>query len=119
MDTLMDLFSKVFFETTNPNTSYNRLLSFDILISIIFHTLAYIIIICVISNVFNIKTNKKIYIKASIFLIIVMILGYIGRLSRVKSIYNYLSEVGYNNKESTLISMKLLQNDYFKFYFLA
>ncbi len=119
MDTLMDLFSKVFFETTNPNTSYNRLLSLDVLVSIIFHTIAYILIIYIISIIFNMKTNKNTYIKVSVFLIIVMILGYIGRLCRVKSIYNYYNQVGYNDKESTVMSMKLLHNDYFKFYFLA
>ena len=32
------IFTNVFFETTNPNTSYNRLLNIDVLLSIIFHT---------------------------------------------------------------------------------
>ena len=115
----IDLFTKVFFDTTNPTTSYNRLFSIDILLSIIFHTLSYVFIIYIISIIFNIKIDTNIYNKVTIFLIIIMTLGYFGRLCRVKSIYNYLINNGYNEKNSITISMELLHKDYFKFYFLG
>lgn len=115
----IDLFTKVFFDTTNPTTSYNRLFSIDILLSIVFHTLSYVLIFYIISNIFNIKNDTNLYNKLTIFLIIIMTLGYFGRLCRVKSIYNYLINNGYNEKDSITISMELLHKDYFKFYFLG
>ena len=48
-----------------------------------------------------------------------MILGYFGRLCRVKCIYNYLINNGYNKNDAVKNSMELLHKDYFKFYFLA
>lgn len=116
---LIDLFTKLFFETTNPKTSYYRLISLDVVLSIIIHIIAYIAIIYLLSFIFEFKINRNVYIKILSFLIIIMILGYFGRLTRVKSIYNYLIKKNVNEKESISISMDLLHKDYFKFYFLG
>ena len=59
------------------------------------------------------------YFKIISSLIIIMILGYFGRLARVKSIYNYLINKGNKEEKSISISMGLLHKDYFKFYFLG
>lgn len=119
MSLFIEMFTKTFFDTTNPTTSYNRLFSIDILLSIIFHTLAYVLIIYIISKIFNINISSNVYNKVTIFLIITMILGYFGRLCRVKCIYNYLINNGYNKNDAVKNSMELLHKDYFKFYFLA
>ena len=116
---LIDLLTKLFFETTYPKTSYYRLLSFDVILSIIIHILAYVIIIYFLSFIFEFKINRNTYFKITLFLIIIMILGYFGRLARVKSIYNYLINKGNKEEESIAISMDLLHKDYFKFYFLG
>ena len=116
---IIDLFTKLFFETTYPKTSYYRLLSVDVLLSIIIHILAYVAIIYLLSFIFEFKINKNIFFKITSFLLIIMILGYFGRLAGVKSIYKYLINKGKNEEESISISMNLLHKDYFKFYFLG
>jgi hypothetical protein len=112
------IFTNVFFETTNPNTSYNRLLNIDVLLSIIFHTLSYLLVIYIFSFLFNVKINKDTYIKLALFFIIVMTLGYVARLYRVKSNYNYLKSI-YGNKEALNITNTLTYNGYYTYYFLG
>jgi hypothetical protein len=119
MGELCDLFTNVYFETINPKTNYNRLLSIDVLSSIIFHVIFYILIIFSISYLFNFKIDKKTYIKITIFLLIIMVLGYFGRLSRVKSIYNYFINKGFSEKDSLTSSVNILHNGYFTYYFLG
>lgn len=119
MGELCDLITNVYFETTNPKSSYNRIVSIDVLISIIFHVIFYVLIIFFISYLFNIKIPNKTYMKIVIFLLVIMILGYFGRLSRVKSIYNYFISKGHNEKESVELSMNILNTGYFTFYFLG
>ena len=119
MKAICDLFTNVYFETINPKSSYNRIISIDVFSSILFHVVSYILIMYTVSYLFNIKINKKTYIKVVIFLLIVMILGYFGRLLRVKSIYNYFITKGHNEKESIELAMSKLHNGYFCFYFLG
>ena len=112
------IFTDVFFETTNPITSYNRLVNIDVMLSIIFHTVSYLFIVYIFSFLFNLKLNKQVYFKLTMFLIIVMILGYIGRLYRVKSNYNYLKSI-YGHKEALDITNTLTYNGYYTYYFLG
>jgi hypothetical protein len=112
------IFTDVFFETTNPHTPYTRLAKYDVLVSIIFHTVSYLLIIYIFSFLFNLKVNKQTYFKLTIFLIIVMILGYIGRLYRVKSNYNYLKSK-YGSQEALYITNQLTYNGYYTYYFLG
>lgn len=119
MGSLCDMFTKLFFETTNPKTNYLRLFSLDVVLSIVLHITFYLAIICGLFCLFNMKLNKGFYYKATFSLTIIMILGYLGRLSRVKSIYKYLVNNGYNEKESINKSMELLHKGYFTYYFLG
>ena len=112
------LFTDVFFETTNPNSSYNRLVKMDVLLSIIFHTFSYLLIVYIFSFLFGLKLNKHTYLKLFIFLIIVMILGYIGRLYRAKSNYNYLKSI-YGPQQALEITNNLSYNGYYTYYFLG
>ena len=101
------MFTKIYKETTDPNVGYSRLLSFDVILSIILHTIAYILIICVIAYIFNIKLKKKIYHRIVIFLIVVMTIGYPFRLMRVKSLVK------------NGLSPNIINNGYFTWYFIG
>jgi hypothetical protein len=52
-------------------------------------------------------------------LIVIMVLGYIGRLARVKSMYNVLLETYGDEDESHEMATKQLRNAYFTWYFLS
>lgn len=115
----MTCFQKLFLETTNPNTNFDRLLQKDVFLSIIIHTISYIFLIYLFSNIFNLKITNKTYTKLIIFLLIIMIMGYIGRLSRVKSLRNAQISLGENKENADVKSMNLLRNAYYTFYFLG
>ena len=119
MGFICDLFSKTYFETTNPKPKYNRLLSYDVSLSIIIHTLLYICLICLVSCLFNYKLKANVYKKLFIFLICIMILGYIGRLSRSKSIYKYHIDNEYSEDDSIKETKRIMDGGYFRFYFIA
>jgi hypothetical protein len=50
---------------------------------------------------------------------ILMILGYYGRLTRSKMLFNAFIDQGYSKEESYLKSTQLIRNAYYTFYFLA
>ncbi len=117
IDYLMNIFSKIFFETTNPLTDYNRLLKFDVIFSIVFHSISYLFIIYIISKIFNFNLSRDIYKNIFVFLLILMSIGYYLRLNRVKSLYKYLKENNYDNPLEK--STHILYKGYFRFFFLA
>ena len=115
---MIESLTNLYFKTTNPETQYKELLSRDVFVSIIFHTISYLILVKIFSFIFSIKISNNSYFKLFLFLIIIMSLGYIGRLYRSKNIYNYYLK--YNNKSNAnLLTRQLINQDYFKFYFLG
>lgn len=119
MGILCNTFTKTFFETIDPKSDYSRLLSLDVFMSIALHTFLYLTALCAIICLLNLKIDKKIYYKVFIFLIIIMPIGYLWRLSRSKSIYNHLINTGKNQEKSREEAMRLMEIGYFRFYFLA
>lgn len=122
MGYLCDYFTKIYFETTNPKTPYMRIIALDVLLSIILHTIAYLVIAYGIGCLFKIKTlmNKQILCNLSYVLLIVMVSGYFGRLMRVKAIYKYYKEnTSWGDDYCVLASTKLLDIGYFRFYFMG
>lgn len=122
MGYLCDYFTKIYFETTNPKTRYMRIIALDVLLSIILHTVAYVVIAYGIGCLFKIKTlmNKQILCNLSYVLLIVMVSGYFGRLMRVKAIYKYYKEnTSWGDDYCVLASTKLLDIGYFRFYFMG
>tara|TARA_E500000178_G_scaffold195993_1_gene193993 strand:+ start:88 stop:435 length:348 start_codon:yes stop_codon:yes gene_type:complete len=115
----MGYFCRVFLDTTDPYTSYDRLFKKDVLISIITHIVLYMLCVYVFCFIFEIKLSKKIYIKILIALAILMTFGYYGRLTRAKTLYNSFLNRGYNNQAAYTKSTDLLRNAYFTFYFLG
>lgn len=112
------MFHKIYLETTNPLSPYSRLISLDILFSIIFHIFLYMLFLYIISNIFKFTLSRKTYTKIIIFLFLIMISGYVGRLWRSKSIYKeyvpmYPDEVAKDKTE------RIIDNAYITWYFIA
>lgn len=111
----MEVFYKTFLETTDPNTQYVKLFSSNVVYCILNHVLLYTVAYFLLANLLNL--SKK-YAYFAIGITIIMILGYVGRLARVKSIYNVLLENSdkYKAREK---SIEVIRNSYFTWYFLA
>jgi hypothetical protein len=116
---LLNNLSKTFFETINPKSNYSRLLSLDVSLCVVLHVILYLFTLCVIIWLLNLKIDKNIYYRLFIFLIIIMPLGYLGRLYRSKSIYNHLINIGKTQEESIKETISLMEIGYFRFYFLG
>ena len=115
----MSYFDNIFLDTTDPDTSYNRLMQFDIIVSIITHVILYIGFIYIFCFIFEIQLSDEIYKRIIRILVILMILGYYGRLTRSKMLFNAFIDQGYSEEESYSKSTQLIRNAYFTFYFLA
>lgn len=115
----MSHFNKIFLDTTDPSSGYNRLLQTDVVASILVHLLVYIGLVYTVSSVFGTNLNDKTYKRIQKFLLVVMVLGYFGRLTRAKTLYNAFIEQGYTEDESYTKSTDLIRNAYFTFYFLG
>ena len=115
----MEIFYKTFIDTINPENDYTILTKEGVIISIIIHIIAYFSVYKFILILFEIQDKSIDSSKLLFSLLTIMISGYIGRLSRSKSIYNYYLKKGFNKKNSKKIAMKQINNAYFTWYFLA
>jgi len=115
----MVCFQKVFVETTDPNTDYIRLMSMDVVASIIFHSVSYIILVFLFAFIFSLKISVSSYLKLFIFLIVIMIFGYIFRLGRSKSLKQVFINKGLHEDDARIHAMELIHKGYFTYYFLA
>ncbi len=86
------MFTKLYLYTTNPKVSWYKFFSkkvmLQIILSIIFHTIIYVLFCNLVSYIFFEKiidnnTNKRLLIS----LLLLMFLGYIGRFYHVKQVY--------------------------------
>jgi len=112
---MLELFYKTFLETTDPYTGYEQLFSSKVVVSIIVNSFLYFIAYVMLTHLFNF--SKK-YVLFATGIIVVMILGYFGRLARVKSIYNVLLE-DHDKSKAREKAMKVIRKSYFTWYFLA
>ncbi len=115
----MNVFTNLYLDTIHPQTPYSRLLSNDVVLSVIVHTIFYILVIYVICQIFNIKMKDGTYTNIIMLLIIIMILGYLGRLYRSKSIFHYKALESNNSVQSIQDTLDLMHKGYFKYYFLG
>jgi len=115
----MDSLSLLYLDTINPLTSYNRLCSLDVLCSIILHTILYVLIIFIIIRVFSLKISSNNYKNIVYFLLVVMSLGYVGRLARSKSLYNALLKRNVKQHDAKRYTIDIMNNGYFTYYFLG
>ena len=115
----MEIFYKTFINSINPENDYKMLINEGVIISIILHMVGYLSLYKFILFLFDIQDKSINSYKLVFSLLIIMISGYIGRLSRSKSIYNYYLKKGINKKSSKKFAMKQINNAYFTWYFLA
>ena len=117
---MMETFSKIFIETTDPNSNYKRILSLDVFFSIIFHSIFYLFIFYLFSKFFGLSNMSKIgYFKTFIFLLLLMFFGYIGRLYRSKSMYNTLLKKEKSSEVAYKKTLNMMKDGYFVYYFFA
>ena len=115
----MDSLSILYLETINPITSYSRLCRLDVLCSIVLHTILYVLLIMIISKIFSLNISSAVYTNIVLFLIVIMCLGYIGRLARAKSLYNALLKKNVKHDEANRYTIDIMNNGYFTYYFLG
>jgi hypothetical protein len=85
------MFTKLYLDTTNPDLTLSQMLSQNstpILVSVLFHTIVYVLFINLAYSVFfgrllSMKINSRLIFA----LLIIMIFGYIARFYHVKDIY--------------------------------
>lgn len=87
------MFTDLYVETTNPTLTLSEFLSARLLTkmaaSVLFHTILYVLSLNMASYVFGYKLSSDINIRLSIFLVLVMSLGFVARFYRVKELYHY------------------------------
>ena len=115
----MLLLSRLFTETTDPLTPYSRLISWDTLLSIISHTIVYLVVFWGCSRLCQKKYSPSIYPILAVLLVVLMTTGYYFRLQRVKSLYQVYLERGYSKAKARNDSMNLLYQGYMTYYFLG
>jgi len=86
------MFTKLYLQTTNPKLPFGALFSlnmlFNIIISVIFHTILYTSFCNLVSYIFFGKLlSKTINIRLIISLLIIMFFGFFARFLHVKEIY--------------------------------
>ena len=85
------MFTNLYLSTTNPDVCLYTMISRNIvplLISILFHTIVYMLFVNLVSYIFfdkllSMKINNRLFV----FLFAIMTLGYIARFYHVKDVY--------------------------------
>lgn len=112
---MLEILYKTFLKTTDPTTEYQELVSINVFLSILTNGVIYLIAYFLLTRLFNLPKKFFLFITG---LLIIMILGYFGRLARVKSIYNALLEET-DKATAREKSMTIVRNSYFTWYFLS
>lgn len=90
---LFELLENVYFDTTDPESKFTRLLSLDVAFSILLHSALYTLVVYVIKERKNpFKSGLSFYQKLFYSLVIIMSIGYVLRLMRVKAMYNTIQK---------------------------
>ena len=106
----MDWLHRIFFETTEPSASYRRLLHIDVLLCVLLHAVLYTGVFVLICKFFRVPLRLNVlyvFLGLSAF----MMVGYAGRLCRVKSLAKVL--------ESSENAKTQLRSAYYTWYFLG
>jgi len=111
---------KVYRETSDPRSEYGRLVTTDVVASIVVHVVLYIGAIFLLQHFTRIRiVNDKQPIRLAVILGIIMCGGYIARLCRVKAIYHVNRSSGYNEEVSLKMARDQINQGYVTWYFLA
>ena len=115
----MESLTNTYFTTINPLLPYSQLVTKDVICSIILHTILYICVIYILDKLFKIKISKEMYCNIMCLLVVVMSLGYVGRLARSKSVYQYYIARGFSREQSFQKTIDIMHFGYYRFYFLG
>jgi hypothetical protein len=108
---------ETYLQTTDPETPYSELVSFDVLGSILLHCVIYLGVYKTLTLLFGVTCLKLSTV--AIWLCVIMTLGYFARLYRAKTIYRAFLEEGQSEKEALDNCESYMRSGYFTFYFLA
>jgi len=91
------MFTKLYLDTTNPKLELFQLFKqpivFPMIISIVFHTVIYVLFLNMVSYIFTGKNlSLQINIRLVVCLLFIMIFGFIARFFHVKEIYKAYNE---------------------------
>ena len=90
---LFELLENVYFDTTDPESKFTRLLSLDVAFSILLHSALYTLVVYVVKEGGKpLKFGSYFYQKLFYSLVIIMSIGYVLRLLRVKAMYNIIQK---------------------------
>ena len=101
----------LFLTTTNPSTPYLRLLSYDVLTSIVFHSVMYTFVVYCLTRMFSFFKLNITFVQMFLMFVVIMCIGYVGRLARVKHVAERIG-----SKET---AMEIVRREYYVWYFLA
>ena len=113
---MQEIFYKTFLKTTDPYTEYGALASFEVIFCILVNLVFYVAAYFALTKLFGLPKKMT---QVVIGLSVIMVLGYIGRLARVKSMYNVLRKDHEEESESYKKATTQLRNAYFTWYFLS
>ena len=110
---MMQWICSLFYETTDPQTPYMRLLYPDVWANVLIHAFIYSVVFCVLLSICQEKKSIRWGKLISIWigLIILMMIGYMARLCRVKCLAKTL--------ESEEEAKRQIRNAYFVWYFIG
>jgi hypothetical protein len=111
---MMEWICRLFYDTTDPDTPYSRLVSLDVIANIILHAFIYstfLYVVCHLFGYIHVLRKPQEWIPLFIGLIVFMWIGYVGRLCRVKCLARTLG----SNEDA----MRQLRNAYFVWYFIG
>ncbi len=90
------LLENVYYDTTDPESKFTRLLSLDVAFSILLHSALYTLVVYVVKERIklapHLKSGLSFYQKLFYSLVIIMSIGYVLRLLRVKAMYNTIQK---------------------------
>ena len=106
-----------YLHTTDPHTSYSGLWTAHTFVNIVFHVVAYMLVYVVLCQLLGIK-KQSLFVIASALLVI-MIVGYLGRLYRSKEIYQTFLDKQYSESDALMETRNYMRTAYFSYYFLG
>jgi len=113
---MSDILQNVFLDTTDPKTDYTRLIAFDVVFAIIVNICFYSLFHYLLIKLFRFPQKMTLFVY---ILIVIMVLGYIGRLFRSKSVYRTYLERGFSEKDAYMQTIQDIRYAYFTWYFVG
>jgi hypothetical protein len=100
------MFTQLYLSTTNPELSLSELSRYSgtIFLSVIFHTLVYTVFVNVVWFIFTgSRLTNTVNQRLIIFLLAVMLFGYLARFYHVKEIYHAYDNIELTRKHADLL----------------